>query len=341
MVEPHHITEDPPNRGVIPQSLTGQPLSQEEMYVRCNFSVPSTPPKGFELVVPGRGARFIDLGHLESFERVEREIVLECAGNGRTLMRNVPEGTPWALDGVSPAAVSGYQLADVLDALPAEVVELVFTGADAGTVEPEGHVPYQFSVSRELALSDTPLLVTHIGGRALDLIHGAPVRLIVPGYYAMMSVKWLVRVEAATSPFQGHFVKRYRYYGDDREPEQAPVRELAVRSVIAHPGDGATVPAGPLTISGSAWSGTSEVDGVAVSIDGGEIWHEADLLRRREERWAPVRWTFTVEPEPGPIEIIARATDASGDSQPLEPPWNANGFANNVVHRVTVQVGQP
>lgn len=334
------ITVEPPNTGVAVEDLNGEALGQDGMYLRCNFAVPSSPPAGFDLVLPGT-SRFVVPEDLLTLKRVEREIVLECAGNGRTLMSPVPEETPWALDGVSPIRVAGYRLAELVGDLPDEVVDVVFTGADTGMVEPEGLVSYQFSISRQLATSSLPMLVTHIGGEPLDLAHGAPVRLIVPGHYAMMSVKWLVRVEAATSPFRGHFVKKYRYYSDDREPEQAPVRELAVRSVIAHPGDRATVPAGPLTIRGSAWSGTSEVERVDVSTDGGEIWHEAAALRRREEPWAPVRWTLTVEAEPGPLEIAARATDASGASQPLEPRWNANGYANNVVHRVTVQVGQP
>lgn len=335
------LSEHPPNVGVALDHLGGGALSQREMYVRCNFAVPSSPPDGFELVVPGKRSRLVTLADLDELDLVERDLVLECAGNGRTLMNPVPEGTPWDLDGVSPVSVAGYRLADVLGEVPADVVNVVSTGADAGTVEPEGQVPYQFSISRELAMSTTPLLVTHIGGEPLDLVHGAPVRLIVPGHYAMLSVKWLVRVEATTTPFEGHFVKKYRYYDDDLEPERAPVGEIAVRSVIATPDDGDTVPAGVLEITGSAWSGSSEVASVDVSVDGGETWEQADLLPRRGEPWAAVRWRMTVEVAPGPLEIISRATDDSGATQPLEPRWNANGFANNVVHRVKVQVGQP
>lgn len=335
------LSEHPPNVGVALDQLGGGALSQREMYVRCNFAVPSSPPDGFELVVPGKRSRLVTLADLDELDLVERDLVLECAGNGRTLMNPVPEGTPWDLDGVSPVSVAGYRLADVLGDVPADVVNVVSTGADAGTVEPEGRVPYQFSISRELAMSTTPLLVTHIGGEPLDLVHGAPIRLIVPGHYAMLSVKWLVRVEATTTPFEGHFVKKYRYYDDDIEPERAPVGEIAVRSVIATPDDGDTVPAGVLEITGSAWSGSSEVISVDVSVDGGETWEQAEPLPGSGEAWAAVRWRMTVEAAPGPLEIIARATDDSGATQPLEPRWNANGFANNVVHRVKVQVGQP
>jgi len=241
---------------------------------------------------------------------------------------------------VSPISIAGYRLADLVGDLPEEVVEVVFTGADAGVVEPEGRIPYQFSISRDLATSPLPLLVTHVGGEPLDLAHGAPVRLIVPGHYAMNSVKWLVRVQAVTAPFEGHFVKKYRYYGDDQEPEQAPVAQLAVRSMISTPRDGDVVASGSLEISGSAWSGAG-VASVEVSDDGGQSWVEGDLELRLDQPWAAMPWTVTVDAESGPLEIVVRATDSSGATQPLEPRWNANGYANNVAHRVTVQVEQP
>jgi len=331
------VTANPPNTGVAVEDLNGEPLGQDRMYLRCNFPVPSSPPGGFDLIVPGRPPRFVKLEDLQALERVELDIVLECAGNGRSLMFPVPEGTRWDLDGVSPISVSGYRLADLLGDLPEDVVDVVFTGADAGTVETEGQVSYQFSIHRDLATSPLPLLVTHIGGEPLDLAHGAPVRLIVPGHYAMKSVKWLVGVEAVTTPFAGHFVEKYRYYGDDREPEQAPVAELAVRSVISAPGDGDVVPSGAVEIRGAAWSG-SGVSRVEVSADGGESWVEGDLEPRPDEPWAAVPWTMTVDAEPGPLEILARATDTSGATQPLEPRWNVNGYANNVIHRVTIDV---
>lgn len=334
------ITESPPNIGVEMAAATGEPLSQENMYVRCNLPVPDTPPSGFQLFVPRVEDRFITPEHLEQFERVTTEIVLECAGNGRTLMAApVPEGTPWDLDGVSAITVSGYRLADLLGDLPVEIVEVVFTGADVGTVEDGSRVPYQFSITRDLAESPVPILATHIGDEPLTRLHGAPIRLVVPGHYAMKSVKWLVEVEAVTEPFRGHFVEKYRYFGDSDEQEGAPVAELAVRSVVASPRAGELLPAGPMEIRGSAWSGQAEVVNVEVSIDGGEEWRPATLDTDEDRStWAPVAWVYRAEAEPGSREILARATDSDGHTQPLEPRWNGNGYANNVVHRVTVEV---
>lgn len=342
MVYHRVITENPPNTGVRVEGLSGESLSQQQMYVRCNLPTPLSAPAGFELVIPRTTTRFITTEQFTPFEQVTRDIVLECAGNGRALMDPVPEGTAWALDGASPITVSGYRLNELMGTLPDEVVEVVFTGADIGTVPTGQRVPYQFAISRELAESTIPILVTQIGGEPLELVHGAPIRLIVPGHYAMKSVKWLVKVEAVTTPFHGYFVQKYRYVRDSQAAEHAPVAEMVVRSVIASPVDGETVSAGLLDVKGSAWSGSSGVATVEVSVDGGETWKEVELVRRETGgRWAPVQWAFLTELGPGSVEIMARATDDDGVTQPLESRWNARGYANNVVHRVNVRVVEP
>jgi DMSO/TMAO reductase YedYZ molybdopterin-dependent catalytic subunit len=336
------ISEQPANTGVKVEGLTGESLNQRQMFERNHFLAPISPPGGFELAIPDKKSKFITIEQFTPFERVERDLVLECAGNGRSLMKPPPPGTQWALDGVSAITVGGYRLNEVLGTLPSGVIDVVFTGADIGTVAPEGRIPYQFSISRELAMSNVPLLVTHIGGEPLTLAHGAPIRLVVPGHYAMMSVKWLIKVEAVSEPFHGHFVDLYRYFDDDFEDERSPVGPIAVRSIISSPLSGESVSAGALEIKGSAWSGTSEVAMVEVSVDGGTTWDQADLVRRQTGgRWAPIRWAYTAEPEAGLVEIVVRASDESGAVQPLRPRWNTKGYANNVAHRIRVRAVEP
>lgn len=333
------ISHRPPNEEVTPAALTGDPLAQKAMFLRCNFEVPFSAPKGFDLVVPGRLPRFITRESLDSYRDVEIDLVLECAGNGRTFMDPVPSGTRWRLGGVSPITVRGVKLADVLGDLPENVREVVFTGADRGVVEPEGEVNYQFSISRELALSRSPILVTHIAGASLTLQHGAPIRLVVPGHYAMKSVKWLTRAEAVPYPFLGHFIQEYRYLDDATAADGGAVSEIAVRSIISRPVDGEGVAAGTMEVGGSAWSGMGEVTTVEVSIDDGESWVSADLIQRETGgRWAAIQWSAAVDVEPGEVQVIARASDSSGETQPLQSRWNRGGFANNVVHRVGVEV---
>jgi DMSO/TMAO reductase YedYZ molybdopterin-dependent catalytic subunit len=232
------------------------------------------------------------------------------------------------------------RLIDLLGDMPDEVAELVITGADRGTVHPEGEVSYQFSVLTERVADGSALLVTEWCGEPLGLEHGGPIRFMLPGDYAMRSVKWVTRIEGVTESFVGHFVDRYRYLGDDRHDEDSPVRTIAVRSVIAAPTEGETVDAGTLTVSGSAWSGTGPVVEVSVSTDGGETWRPAEL-ERGSGPWSAVAWRCEVEVTPGRNTVMARATDAAGETQPIEPPWNARGYANNMVHRVGLEVTQP
>ena len=329
------ITSSPPNLSADLGTLASLQLPQDQVYVRCNFDLPSDPPRAIAIAIPGQLERRVSIEQILAMPKVSLHMVLECAGNGRTLMRPVPEGTPWTLGGVSPIVVEGPMLRSVLGQLPEDVADVVFTGADVGEVEPEGTINYQFSIGRDLAMSDVPMIVTHIGGEPLTMEHGAPARLVVPGHYAMKSVKWLTRIEATTEQFSGHFVEKYRYYGSAEHLERAPVGPIAVRSVITRPSHGDTVES-PVAISGSAWA-SGGVESVELSADGGSTWQAAEL-DDAPSRFAPRLWQLTLELGTGRHEIVSRARATNGEAQPLEPRWNANGYANNVVHRVTVEV---
>lgn len=331
------LSREPLNAGVPVERLDGRHLSQSEIYVRNNFSQPAEPPGSIVLTIPGQPDAMLDLDALGRYRSIEASMVLECAGNGRTLMRPVPGGTAWGLNAVSPVAIRGVLLADVLGSLPADVVSVVFTGADRGEVDPEGTINYQFAIDRQLALSPAPILVTDLGGEPLGLAHGGPVRLMVRGHYGMKSVKWLTRIEATRERFDGHFDRKYRYFRDEIEVEGSAVGEIRVRSVISSPHDGDRLPAGSVSIRGSAWSGAGIVTSVEVTIDGGESWVQSDLTTTGDTHDV-TSWASNIELRPGAVEIRARATDASGATQPLASRWNANGYANNVCHAVSVQV---
>lgn len=322
-------TEDPRSVEVEVGLLNGDTLDQGQMYIRSNLPFPSEPTEAFEVVMPGRPVRFVETSQLKSFQQVSTDMVLECAGNGRSLMSPVPAGVPWTFGGVSPITVGGVLLSDAMGPIPDDIVEMVFTGADG----------YQFSIDRGLFVSRRPLLATHIQGEPLELRHGAGVRLVVPGHYAMKSVKWLARIEGARTPFRGEYVEKYRYYQDETRPEGAPVADIVVRSVVSSPGEGDRLATGPIEVQGSAWSGNGEIEKVEVSVDGGETWQRADLIHNEGAgRFAAVRWAKTLDMVPGDTVVMSRATDSSGDIQPLKPPWNLNGYANNVVHRVNIRV---
>ncbi|HEU5114082.1 MAG TPA: molybdopterin-dependent oxidoreductase, partial [Acidimicrobiia bacterium] len=191
----------------------------------------------------------------------------------------------------------------------------------------------QFSVPIERVRDGSALLVTRWDDAPLGIEHGGPIRFVLPGHYAMRSVKWLDAIEGVVEPFAGHFVMRYRYLGDDRFEEASPVAEIQLRSVIADPGQGESVPAGAIVVRGSAWSGGTPVAEVGVSMDGGQTWQTAEL-EPGSGPLAAVAWRREVLIEPGSHVVMARATDSAGNSQPMSPPWNKNGYANNMVHTV-------
>lgn len=337
MSDLHVLTIEPPNLGMRLESQDGRLLGQTEMYMRNNFPIPDVTPTSMDVVLPGRPTQQLDATELAQYRQHTIQTVLECAGNGRTLMNPVPSGAPWHLGAASAIEIRGARLNDVLAPLPPDVSEVVFTGADSGTVEPEGQIPYQFSLSRSLAESDAPLLVTHIGGELLSRDHGAPVRLVVPGHYAMMSVKWLTRIEAVVEPFQGHFVTKYRYYEDSSAEDDAPVGPIRVRSVISAPGDRDRLSPGMTTVRGSAWTGSGRIDRVEISLDDGATWQKT-ALDGAERDAAPVRWSYEVELKVGARSIVVRATDSTGARQPMASRWNRNGYGNNVAHRVAITV---
>lgn len=290
-----------------------------------------------EVNLPGRPARTLTPDGLASLEQVNIDLVLECAGNGRSLIRPVVTGLEWGLGGASPVRVGGVRLADALGEVPDEVTEVVLTGFDRGSVQPESEVHYQFSVPAGLVRDGSALLATHMGGEPLGLEHGGPVRFVMPGHYAMRSVKWLIGIEGVVEPFSGHFVNRYRFFGDDLFDDGSPVSEIQVRSVIARPSRGERVTAGRVTVAGSAWSGVAAVERVALSADRGVTWVDTELIPGSGPL-AATSWRHQLRLGPGMHTVTARATDASGNTQPLVSRWNKGGYANNVVHTVEFEV---
>jgi DMSO/TMAO reductase YedYZ molybdopterin-dependent catalytic subunit len=327
----------------------------EAFYVRSNFPAPEIDPVAWRLEIGGRVSEpfTLSLAELQAMEeRVTRAVTLECAGNGRTYLRPQVKGTRWTLGATGTATFTGVPLPVLLDraGVAQGAVEILFTGRDRGSIDNHADIHFQRSLPLADALNreHPPLVAWAMNGEPLALHHGAPVRLVVPGWYAVASVKWLARIEVLDAPFRGCFqTERYVYEPADADP--SPVRKMRVRALVLSPTPPATdergdavaptrVATGPTTISGIAWSGHGEVTRVQVSTDGGESWEDARLTPA-ETPFTPARWSLRWDATPGRHEVVARATDSSGAVQPMEQWWNARGYGNNVVHRVAVEVG--
>lgn len=207
--------------------------------------------------------------------------------------------------------------------------EILFTGLDQG-VQGEEVQYYQRSLSIADATQDEVLLAYEMNGRPLESQHGYPLRLIVPGWYGMTSVKWLDRIEAIDYQFDGYQMDRtYRYSQSADDPGQ-PVERIQVRSLMKPPGipdfmtRGRLVDAGNLAVTGRAWAGRLGISGVEFSEDGGESWSQTQLSEL-VSAFAWCEWTFLWAARPGRHTLCVRATDSQGNTQPVEQPWNYQG----------------
>ena len=337
------IEEKPFNAETPLAELAREITPTDNFYVRSHFDLPQLDATAFRLAVEGKveSPRSWSLAEIHALPRHSITATLECAGNGRTRLEPAVPGVRWGFGAAGTATFAGTSLHHILDAstVRANAVEALFVGADRGEVGPGRMVAFERSLPLELARHPDTLLAWEMNGEPLTVEHGAPLRLVVPRWYAVASVKWLTHVRLLERPFEGHFqTEKYVYEREHGTSEKAPVSTMRVRSVIARPADGARIPRGVTEIAGTAWSGDARVERVEVSVDGGKSWREAALGRAvSEHAWAPwkISWNFAA---PGPCLLLARATDAAGRSQPLESTWNAQGYGNNVAQQIRVEI---
>jgi DMSO/TMAO reductase YedYZ molybdopterin-dependent catalytic subunit len=269
---------------------------------------------------------------------------MECAGNGRALFAPRRISQPWLLEAIGTAEWTGTPLHSILEEAGVNkgAAEIVFTGLDQG-VEGEQVQFYQRSLTVAEAMHDDVLLAYEMNGEPLPAQHGYPLRLLMPGWYGMASVKWLDRIEAVREPFQGYQMAHAYHYTQSADGSGDPVTLIRARALMIPPGipDFMTrdrlVTAGAVTLTGKAWAGRSRVSRVQVSVDGGATWTEA-RLGAAASPYAWSTWTFVWNAAPGEYELNVRASDADGNVQPMEQEWNFGGYGNNGVQRVRVIV---
>jgi DMSO/TMAO reductase YedYZ molybdopterin-dependent catalytic subunit len=315
-------------------------------YLLIHYDIPVVDGDGFRLTVDGAVVHPLSLSLSDLRARPATEVVatMECAGNGRAHLSPRPMSQPWLVEAVGTARWRGLQLRPLLEeaGISDGAVEVVFTGLDRG-VERGVEQSYQRSLSLGDALADEVLLAYEMNGAPLLPQHGFPLRLVVPGWYGMTNVKWLTTITAVDRAFDGYQnAFAYRLRADD-EDAGTPLTRIQPRALLVPPGipdfhtRARTVEAGACEVEGRAWSGWAPIERVEVSTDGGESWAEA-TLGPAVSKWAWRRWTYDWQAEPGEYVLRCRATDAAGNRQPDEPPWNVGGYSNNAAQRVPVTV---
>ena len=333
------------NHGILLEALRYEVTPVGLHYLLTHYDIPAVDPREWRLEIGGAVERplVLTLDDLRARPAVTRTVTLECAGNGRALLEPRPISQPWLTEAVGTAEWAGTALRPLLDeAGPAPgAIEVLFTALDRGV---EGGVPQWYERSLPIAEAELGLLAYEMNGAPLPPQHGFPLRLVVPGWYGMQNVKWLTRITVLEEPFTGfQNAVGYRMYDADGVPGE-PLSRMQPRSLMVPPG----VPEfmtrerhlepGPVTLTGRAWSGHAPIERVEVSTDGGDTFAAAEL----DPPLGPYAWRgwrFDWDAPAGEHLLRSRATDAAGNTQPLEPPWNLKGYANNAAERIRVVVG--
>jgi DMSO/TMAO reductase YedYZ molybdopterin-dependent catalytic subunit len=339
--------EEPLNLEMPFSSLKAFITPNESFYVRCHFPVPQLTAPEWRLKVEGEVERPFELSYDELSKMELRTIAatLECAGNNRIFLEPKVKGVQWGLGAVGNASWTGVPLSAILDRakLKANAIEIILEGADEGEVDksptPAGKISFCRSLPMNKARADV-LLAYQMNGEKLSATHGFPLRAIVPGWYAMASVKWLRRIIVTNKRFNGFYQSLdYSYW--DRSgplPTLAPLTEQQTKAEIARPENGETVASNSTyRVHGAAWTGTGEISRVEVSVDAGKTWNAAKLLGESvKNAWRLWEYDWRTPGNAGRHVIIARASDSRGTTQPTDRSADRGTYMIN--HLLPVEV---
>src|SRR3954464_13983760 len=342
-------SESPLNLEMAFSTLDSFVTPAKSFYVRTHFPIPPIDRNAWWLHVDGQVQKSfaIDYEELMTLESVTIPATLECAGNNRNFLQPKVHGVQWRLGAVGTAEWTGVPLSVLLDraTLNPNAREVVLEGADGGVLEdpksPPGELHFARSIPLEKARRDV-LLVYKMNGVDLPPEHGFPVRAIVPGWFAVASIKWLERITVTDRAFGGYYQTIDYAFWDrkDTNAELVPLQELQVKAEIARPTEGEVVsPNSSVRIRGAAWAGGgAEIAKVEISTDGGKTWNAAELEKSVPNAWRLWNYNWPTPSTPGRYSLIARATDSLGRTQPVNRNIDRGTYMINHLLTVTVEV---
>lgn len=323
-------------------------------FVRSHGAVPAVDADSYRLTVAGLVERPLALGLAAiqaDFPRHTVMATLQCAGNRRQdliAVEPIPGELAWGAEAISNAAWSGVRLRDILLAAGVDpaAAHVAFSGLDA-TERHGQRFNFGASIPLDKALHPDTLLADTMNGQPLPPVHGAPLRVVVPGYIGARSVKWLDGITLQREPSDNYFqAVAYRLFPSSVRKETVDwasgmmLGELSLNAVICTPAEGARLTAGPLSIQGYATVGGGRVvSRVDVSTDGGATWQQA-TLDPDQATWAWRFWTLNVDLAAGAHQLVVRMIDSAANTQPADARlvWNFKGYMSNAWHRVNLVV---
>lgn len=324
-------------------ALDGPITPTERHYVRSHFATPKLTAEEYRLTIEGAVDRTVSFTYEELRKMPTKTVAatMECAGNGRIYLAPAARGVQWEQGAVSTAEWKGVPLSLLLEkaGMKPGAVDIVFEGADGGEIKdppkPDSALKFSRSIPVAKCLEDV-LIVFEMNGKPLPAAHGFPVRAIVPGWYAVASIKWLTRIVVLDQPYHGFFeTVDYAYYQRENGlVRRVPLTSLIVKSQIARPTFREAVrPGSKYKITGAAWTGEASVAKVEVSTDGGKIWALARLAKSTGKGvWQLWEYDWSVPSVVGTYALMSRATDSKGNVQSMtRDPDRENYMINHVV----------
>jgi DMSO/TMAO reductase YedYZ molybdopterin-dependent catalytic subunit len=349
------LNDLPLNMETPPHLLDDDITPADKVFVRNNGLPPdNVDVSTWTLTVDGESARnkvVLSLNDLKSkFAHHTYRLVHECGGNGRAEFNPPAKGNQWGYGAVACASWTGVRLRDVLEhaGIKPDAVYIGYEGRDVHLNREPGKLTISRGVPIKKALEEEGLIAWAMNGKDIPLENGYPLRLIIGGWPASVSGKWLSRIRIRNIVHDGPKMggDAYRVPCKPVEPGAAVkdedmciIESMPVKSIITWPKTGAMIPLGrKLAVRGHAWAGDLAVKEMYVSIDFGITWKKA-TLSPPPNRLAWQRWTAELDfPQRGYYEVWARAVDSQGRSQPVVVPgWNPKGYLNNACHRIAVK----
>jgi len=341
-------SENPLNLEMLFETLGGFITPTKSFYVRTHFPIPKIDRNKWRLRVEGEVEKSFEINfdELIKLESAKIPVTLECAGNNRTFLEPKVKGVQWGLGAVGNAEWTGVPLSVLLDraGVKSTAREIILEGADRGKPEDPKSPPGEMNFARSIPMKKASdvLLAYKMNDVDLPAENGFPVRAIVPGWYAVASIKWLQRIIVTDKIFNGYYqTLDYSFWkrrGDNAE--LVPLSEMQVKAVIARPSEGETIPANSnARVRGTAWTGDGEIKKVEISSDDGATWNEAKLLgESKPNAWRLWEFSWRTPDRPGKATLIARATDSKGRTQPMERDPDRGTYMINHLLPIIVEV---
>lgn len=317
-------------------------------YVRTHLPTPKVDLAAWNLTIDGLVNQPLKLAmnDIRAFKETQQTVTLECSGNGRVFSDPPVPGLQWEKGAVGTARWTGISLRDVLTKAGVKPAGKFITMNGADT--PIGSVPdFVRSIPIEKAMHPDTILAYQMNGEPLPILHGFPLRLVVPGWEAAASTKWIVSIQVSEKESEGHFMRnayrvpnRFVAPGAPVDPQDMlPYTALDVKSIFTSPLEGTTVRMGaPVELRGFAWAGEADIVRVDVSTDFGRTWNAA-ALDADKAKYAWRRFRYAWKPAKiGSYVVLSRATDTQGRTQPIVPSWNPSGYIYNVIDKVRINV---